>query len=89
MRSKSLHPDVPSSPSMKKRLAYFVGGALVGGFLGYGLISTSPGEALSMFAYPGAAWVFGGAAIVGVLAGLGTDRVWRRSRGFMLSERDD
>jgi len=66
------------APSLAKRLAYFVGGALVGGVIGYGFISAGPTAPPSIFTFDGGVWVFGGAAIVGLLAGVFTDGVFRR-----------
>ena len=77
-----------SGPSVTKRVVNFVIGAVIGGFIGYGLITTSPALELSMFEFPGAAWVLGGAGIVGALAALFPDKVWRRRRSFDISHLD-
>jgi hypothetical protein len=68
-------------PSLAKRGAYFAGGAAVGALIGYGFVSASPAPP-SILELGGAIWVLGGAAIVGVLAGIFTDKVFRRRRSF-------
>jgi hypothetical protein len=50
-----------SSPSPRKRAAYFVVGAVLGGILGYGLVTAGPGPAPSIFAPGARLWVLGGA----------------------------
>jgi len=68
----------PGAASVRKRIAYFVIGAVIGGVLGYGIVTTSPGPALSIFDPAAAAWIFGGAAVCGFLGALSPNTFWRR-----------
>ena len=61
-----------------RRLVFVGGGARVGGVIGYGFVSSGPGPAPSLAEPRAAAWVFGSAAVVGILCAIGTWRVFRR-----------
>ena len=80
-------PPTPA-PSPTKRAVFFVLGALLGGVLGYGFLSAGPGPAPSIFSPGGAAWVFGGAAIVGLLAAFKPDKFLDGSRRFHRRDED-
>ena len=82
MNKRGSKLPVGNPPSMAKRAFYFVLGALLGGTIGYGFISSAPGPAPSVFAPDAAPWVFGLAAICGVIAAISPDTFWRRSRRF-------
>jgi len=69
-----------SSPTPRKRAAYFVVGALLGGLLGYGMISAGIGPTPSIFAPGARLWVFGGALICGGLSALSPAAFWRQNR---------
>jgi hypothetical protein len=77
-----------SSPTLRKRAVYFVVGAVLGGILGYGIISAGPGPAPSIFAPGARLWVFGGALIWGVLSALSPAAFWRQNR-FRWRHEDD
>jgi ABC-type antimicrobial peptide transport system permease subunit len=67
-------------PSPARRAFYFVLGATIGGVIGYGFMSSSPGPAPSIFDPAAAPWVFGLAAVCGVIAAWSPKGFWRRSR---------
>jgi ABC-type antimicrobial peptide transport system permease subunit len=67
-----------SSPTPRKRAAYFVVGAVLGSILGYGLISAGPGPTPSILAPGARLWVFGGALICGALSALSPAAFWRQ-----------
>jgi hypothetical protein len=69
---------VANRPSVAKRVFYFVLGSLIGGTLGYGFVQAGPGPAPSLLDPNAALWVFGGAAICGVLGASFPDTFWRR-----------
>jgi hypothetical protein len=69
-----------SSPSPRKRAAYFVVGAVLGGILGYGLVTAGPGPAPSIFAPGARLWVLGGALAWGVLSARSPAAFWRQNR---------
>jgi hypothetical protein len=77
-----------SSPTPRKRAAYLVVGAVLGGIVGYGIIAASPGPAPSIFAPGARLWVFGGAAVCGVLSALSPAAFWRQNR-FRWRREDD
>lgn len=77
-----------STPTPRKRAAYFVIGAVLGGILGYGLVSAGPGPTPSIFAPGARLWVFGGALIWGVLSALSPAAFWRQNR-FRWRHEDD
>lgn len=77
-----------SSPTPRKRAAYFVLGAALGGLLGYGMISAGPGPTPSIFEAGARLWVFGGALIWGVLSALSPAAFWRQNR-FRWRHEDD
>jgi ABC-type antimicrobial peptide transport system permease subunit len=80
-------PPIADRPSFAKRVCFFFLGALLGGVLGYGFVQAGPGPAPSVFEPYAALWVFGGAAIVGLLAAYSPDKFLRPSRRF--HQRDD
>jgi hypothetical protein len=75
-------------PSVAKRVCYFVLGSLLGGTLGYGFVTSGPGPAPSLLDPNAALWVFGGAAIIGVLGASFPDTFWRRTRKFEIRHAD-
>ncbi|MEA2328682.1 MAG: hypothetical protein QOE68_3641 [Thermoanaerobaculia bacterium] len=77
-----------SSPPPRKRAAYFIVGAVLGGILGYGLITAGPGPAPSIFEPGARLWVFGGAALCGILSALSPAAFWRQNR-FRWRHEDD
>lgn len=68
----------PEKPSIATRAAFFVGGALVGGVIGYGIVSSGPVPPPSIFEPRAAFWVFGLAAVIGTISAIATWRVFRR-----------
>lgn len=76
-------------PSVATRVCYFVLGSLIGGTIGYGLITSGPGPAPSLLEPYAALWVFGGAAICGALAASSPKGFWRRRGRFGMHDRDD
>jgi hypothetical protein len=68
----------PDRPTPLTRVVFFVGGALVGGVIGYGFVSSGPGPTPSLTEPYAAAWVFGSAAFVGIASAIGTWGVFRR-----------
>lgn len=78
----------PDRPTPLTRALFFVGGAIVGGVIGYGFVSSGPPPTPSISDPQAAIWVFGSAAVVGTIAAIATWRVFRPSRRLM-SERDD
>jgi len=80
-------PRIAAGPSFTKRACFFVLGALVGGTIGYGIVTGGPGPSPSLFEPHAALWVFGGAAICGLLAAYSPDKFLRGSRRF--HQRDD
>jgi len=78
-----------SSPTPRARIAYFTLGALLGGILGYGLVTTGPGPAPSIFEPGARLWVFGGALICGGLSALSPAAFWRQNRFRWRHEDDD
>jgi hypothetical protein len=68
----------PNTPSLATRVIVGSIFAIIGGVVGYGFISAGPGPALSVFEFPGAAWVFGGSAVCGLLAAAWPNGVLRR-----------
>lgn len=70
--------NAPDRPTALTRLALFAGGAIVGGVIGYGFVSSGPGPAPSLAEPYAAAWVFGGAALVGIVSAIFTWGVFRR-----------
>jgi hypothetical protein len=79
--ARTTQPPRPS-PSLAKRLAYFALGFLIGGIIGYGIVTSGPGPPPSVFEDPAAVWVFGLAAVCGIVAALSPDGFWRRARGW-------
>jgi hypothetical protein len=77
-----------SSPSPRKRIAYFILGAALGGIFGYGMITAGPGPAPSIFAPGARLWVFGGALVWGALSALSPAAFWRQNR-FRWRHEDD
>jgi hypothetical protein len=77
-----------SSPSPQKRVAYFFVGAVLGGVVGYGVITAGPGPAPSIFDPGARLCVFGGALICGVLSALSPAAFWRQNR-FRWRHEDD
>ena len=77
------------SPTPRKRAAYFVARAVIGGILGYGLVTAGPGPAPSIFAPGARLWVFGGAVVCGVLSALSPAAFWRQNRFRWRHGRDD
>ena len=69
---------VAAGPSVAKRVFYFVLGTLIGGTIGYGFVTAGPGPAPSLLEPAAALWVFGGAALCGVLGASFPDTFWRR-----------
>jgi len=86
-----MHHSLPSTgtPSRATRVVFFFVGGIVGGVIGYGLITAGPGPAPSVFEFPGAAWVFGGAAVCGLLAAAWPNGVLRRSRDWSRLNRNE
>src|SRR3954447_21770363 len=78
-----------STPTPRKRAAYFVVGAVLGGVLGYGIITAGPGPAPSIFAPGAKVWVFGGALIWGALSALSPAAFWRQGRFRWRHDDDD
>ena len=78
-----------SSSTPGKRAVYFVVGAVLGGILGYGIITAVPGPAPSIFAPGARLWVFGGALIWGVLSALSPAAFWRQTRFRWRHEEDE
>jgi hypothetical protein len=78
-----------SSPSPRKRAAYFVLGAVVGAIIGYGIVTSGPGPAPSIFQTGAGLWVFGLALICGVLSALSPSAFWRQNRFRWRHGRDD
>ena len=91
MNNREPNATVVGSPSVTKRVIYFVLGSLIGGTLGYGFVTSGPGPAPSLLDPNAALWVFGGAVICGVLGASFPDTFWRRSRKFEIrhADRDD
>ena len=84
------HPSSNSpAPSPLKRLVYFVIFGIIGGVIGYGILTSGPGPAPSMFEIPGAYWVFGGALVCGLLAAASPEGVWRRRWDWTRRDRDE
>ena len=81
-------PQDTDRPSLAKRAFYFVLGSLIGGTIGYGIVTGGPGPAPSPFDPGAAAWIFGLAAVCGALAASSPDRFWRRSRRAWRDEDD-
>jgi len=77
-----------SSPTPRARAAYFVAGVVLGGILGYGIVTAGPGPAPSIFEPGARLWVFGGALIWGVLSALSPAAFWRQNR-FRWRHEDD
>jgi hypothetical protein len=69
-----------SSPTPRERAAYFIVGGILGGILGYGIVTAGPGPAPSIFASGARLWVFGGAIVCGVLSALSPAAFWRQNR---------
>ena len=63
-------PSTPPSPTRRERAFYFVLGAIVGGVIGYGLVTGGPDAPSSLLEPMAAAWILGSAAICGSLAAL-------------------
>jgi len=82
-------PQDPDRPSLAKRPFYFVLGSLIGGTIGYGIVTGGPGSAPSPFDPGAAAWIFGLGAVCGALAASSPDRFWRRSRRLGWRDEDD
>lgn len=87
--TRASQPARGPKPTARQRALFFVLGALLGGFLGYGLITSSPGPRLSFLDPRGAAWIVGPAVIVGGLAALSPSAFLRSRRKFWLDEEDD
>lgn len=66
------------SPTLLTRAVHFVLGALIGGVIGFGFVSSGPGPAPSIFDPLAARWVFGLAAVCGGLGALSPRGFWRR-----------
>jgi len=77
-----------AGPSAGKRAFYFVLGSLIGGTIGYGVVNSGPGPALSLLDPGAALWIFGAAAVCGVLGASFPDTFWRRSRKFEIRHSD-
>jgi hypothetical protein len=84
-------PPSPSSekPSPAKRVVFFLIFGTIGGVIGYGLVTSGPGPAPSVLEFPGAAWVFGGAAVCGLLAAAWPDGALRRRGEWSRRNRDE
>lgn len=73
-----MNASSPDRPTPLTRIVFFAGGALVGGVIGYGFVSSGPGPAPSLIEPYAAAWVFGSAAVVGTFSAIWTWGVFRR-----------
>jgi hypothetical protein len=79
---------VADRPTLTKRVCCFLLGSLIGGILGYGVVTSGPGPAPSLLEPGAALWVLGGAAICGVLGASFPDTFWRRRRKFEIRHSD-
>lgn len=80
-------PTADDAPTLLSRAMHFVLGALIGGVIGFGIVSAGPGPVPSIFDPLAARWVFGLAAVCGILGALSPRGFWRRRGERRVDER--
>jgi hypothetical protein len=78
-----------SRPSARQRWFLFVLGALLGGVLGYGYLTSGPGPAPSLLTARAAPWIVVPAVLLGILAARYPDAVFLRPGGRFRWHHDD
>jgi hypothetical protein len=88
-RTPRTKPKRVPAPSRRKRAVYFVLGFLLGGVIGYGLVTAGPGPAPSLLEPAAAAWVFGLGLVCGLLGAYSPSTFWRQSRRYWWHRGED